>query len=123
MTNDQDFTIDAGTGNVLLQEELLHKKPLKSYVMDAAIYRGDDVSNIKNALDIKRRIVFYFMFLLYHGKSFANTTWWPPKRAKVETPPNHWTVSVSPPPPFSVVMTKAITTDNRGASNDMHEAT
>ena len=54
--------------------------------MEAAIYRGVNVSKVKNALDTERAITSYSMFLLYHGKPLADTTWRPPKRAKVETP-------------------------------------
>ena len=63
--------------------------------MEAVIYRGIDVSKVKNALDTKRAITSYFMFLLYHGKPLADTTWRLPKRAKVETPPKNPIVTVS----------------------------
>ena len=46
MSEDKDFTINAGTGNV-----------------------------VKNALDIERAIASYFVFLLYHRKSLADTGW------------------------------------------------
>ena len=79
---------------MLLRGELLHNKSSRELI-DAAIYRGVDVSNVKHALDIERSIASSFMFLLYHGKLLADTTWWSPKRAKVKTPPNRRTVSVS----------------------------
>ena len=83
MSDDEDFTIDAGTGNVLLHGELLQNKSSHK-LMEAAIYKGIDVSKVKNTLDIKRAITPYFMFLLYHGKPLADTMWLPPRRAKVE---------------------------------------
>ena len=88
MSDDEDFTIDASTGNMLLHGELLHNKSFEE-LMEAAIYRGINVSKVKNALDTKRAITSYFMFLLYHGKPLADTTWRLPKRAKVETPPKN----------------------------------
>ena len=67
MSDDQDFTIDADTGNILLRGELLHNRSSQELI-DATISRGIDVSNVKHALDIERAITSYFMFLLYHGK-------------------------------------------------------
>ena len=52
--------------------------------MEAAIYKGVDVSKLKDALDTEQAITSYFMFLLYHGKPLADTMWLPPRRAKVE---------------------------------------
>ena len=94
MSDDEDFTIDAGTGNVLLHGELLQNKSFHE-LMEAAIYRGVDVSKVKSALDVERAITSYFMFLLYHGKPLADTTWRLPKRAKVETPPKNRIVTAS----------------------------
>ena len=67
MSDDEDFFIDAGTGDVLLRGELLHNKSSHE-LMEAAIYRGIGVSKVKNGLDTERAITSYFMFLLYHGK-------------------------------------------------------
>ena len=72
MSDEQDFSIDAGTGNVLLHGELLQNKSFHE-LMEAAIYRGVDVSKVKSALDAEREITSYFMFLLYHGKPLADT--------------------------------------------------
>ena len=93
MSDDEDFTIDASTGNVLLHGELLHNKSSEE-LMAAAIYRGIDVRKVKNALDTERAITSYVMFLLYHRKLLADTTWRLPKRAKVETPPKNRIVTV-----------------------------
>ena len=92
MSDNEDFTIDAGTGNVLLLGELLRNKSSQE-LMDAAIYRGINVSNVKNALDTERAITSYFMLRLYHGLPLTMSKWRPPKRAKAETPPKHRTVS------------------------------
>ena len=94
MSDDEDFTIDASTGDVLLHGEVLHNKS-PNELMEAAIYRGIDVSKFKDALDTERAITSPFMFLLYHGQPLADTTWRLPKRAKVETPPNNRIVTVS----------------------------
>ena len=94
MTDDEDFTIDASTGDVLLHGEVLRNKSPHE-LMEAAIYRGIDVSKVKDALDTERAITSYFMFLLYHGKPLADTTWRLPKRAKVETAPKNRIVTVS----------------------------
>lgn len=94
MSDEQDFSIDAGTGNVLLHGELLQNKSFHE-LMEAAIYRGVDVSKVKSALDAERAITSYFMFLLYHGEPLADATLRLPKRAKVETPPKNPIVTVS----------------------------
>ena len=94
MSDDKDFTIDTGTGDVLLHGELLQNKSFHG-LMEAVIYRGVDVSKVKNALDAERAISSYFMFLLYHGKPLTDTTWRPPKRVKAETSPKNWIVTVS----------------------------
>ena len=94
MSDDEDFTIEASTGNVLLHGELLRNKS-SAELMEAAIYRGIDVSKVKNALDTERSITSYFMFLLYHRKPLADKTWRLPKRTKVETPPKNRIVTVS----------------------------
>ena len=39
MSDDKDFTIDAGTGNVLMRGELLCNKSCQ-VLMEATIYRG-----------------------------------------------------------------------------------
>ena len=94
MSDEQDFSIDAGTGNVLLHGELLQNKSFHE-LMEVAIYKGVDVSKVKSALDAERAISSYFMFLLYHGKPLTDTTWLFPKRAKVETLPKNRIVAVS----------------------------
>ena len=94
MSDDEDFTVDAGTGNVLTRGELLCNKSCQE-LMDTAIYGGIDVSKVKNALDIERAITSYFMLRLYHGLPLTMSKWRPPKRAKADTPPKHRTVSVS----------------------------
>ena len=94
MSDDEDFIIDASTGDVLLHGEVLRNKNLHE-LMEAAIYRGINVSKVKDVLDTKREITSYFMFLLYHGKPLADTTRRLPKRAKVETPPKNRIVTVS----------------------------
>ena len=94
MSDDEDFTIDAGTGNVLLHGELLQNKSFHE-LMEAAIYREVDVSKVKSALDVERAITSYFMFLLYHGKPLADATLRLPKRVKVETPQKNPIVTVS----------------------------
>ena len=94
MSDDEDFTIDASTRNVLLYGELLRDKSSHESI-EAAIYRRINVSKVNNVLGTERAITSYFMFLLYHGKSLADTTWLLPKRAKVETPPKYWILSVS----------------------------
>ena len=64
-------------------------------LMDTEIHRGVDVRKVKNALDIKQAITSYYLtFLSYCGMLLAGTILRPLERAKVETPPNHWTVSV-----------------------------
>ena len=73
MSDNEDFSIDAGTGNVLLHGELLRNKSSHE-LMEAVIYRGVDVNKVKNALDTEWAITSYFMFLLYHGKPLADTT-------------------------------------------------
>ena len=88
MSDDEDFSIDAGTDNALLYVELLRNKSSQELI-EAAIYRGINVSKVKNALDTKRAITSYFMFLLCYGKPLSDTTWQPPKRVKVETPPKN----------------------------------
>ena len=94
MSNNEDFSIDANTGDVLLHGELLrNKRPHE--LIEAAIYRWIDVSKVKDALDTKRTITSYFMFLLYHGKPLADTICRLPKRAKVEPPPKNRIVTVS----------------------------
>ena len=94
MSDEQDFSIDAGTGNVLLHGELLQNKSFHE-LMEAAIYRGVDVSKVKSALDAERAITSYFMFLLYHGEPLADATLRLPKRAKVKMPPKNRIVTVS----------------------------
>ena len=79
---------------MLLHGELLQNKSFHE-LMEAAIYRGVDVSKVKSALDAKRAITSYFMFLLYHGEPLADATLRLPKRAKVETPPKNRIVTVS----------------------------
>ena len=74
MSDDEDFTIDAGRGSVLMRRELLCNKSCQE-LMEAAIYRGIDVSKVKNALDVERAITSYFMFLLYHRLPLADATW------------------------------------------------
>ena len=74
MSDDEDFTIDASTGDVLLHGEVVRNKSPQE-LMEAAIYRGVDASKVKDALDTERAFASYFMFLLYHGKSLADTTW------------------------------------------------
>ena len=79
---------------MLLHGEVLrNKSPHK--LMEATIYRGIDVSKVKDALDTERAIASYFMFLLYHGKPLADTPWRLPKRAKVETSPKNRIVTIS----------------------------
>ena len=73
MSDDEDFTLDAGTGNMLLRGELLRNKNCQE-LMDAAIYRGIGVSKVKNVLDIERAITSYSMFMLYHGQPLVGTT-------------------------------------------------
>ena len=94
MSDDEDFTIDAGTGDVLLHGEPLRNKS-SDELMEAAIYRGVNVSKVKNRLDTERAITSYFMHRLYHGLPLTMSTWRPPKRAKAETLLKHRTVSVS----------------------------
>ena len=94
MSDDKDFTIHASTGDVLLHGEVLRNKSPHE-LMEAAIYRGIDVSKVKDALDTERAITSYFMFLLYHGKLLADTTWRLTKRVKVKTPRKNWNVTVS----------------------------
>ena len=62
MLDNDDFAIDAGSGNVLLHGELLRNKSYQE-LLDVAIY---SISNVKNAMDIERAITSYFMHLLYH---------------------------------------------------------
>ena len=93
MSNSGDFTLDAGTGNVLLRGELMRNKSCQE-LMDAAIYKGIDVRKVKNPLDIEQAITSYVMSLLCSWLPLADTTWQPPKRAKVRTPQKHWTLSV-----------------------------
>ena len=93
MSDDEEFSIDAGTSNVLLHGEPLRNKSSHELI-EAAIYRRIDVSKVKNTLDTKRAIISYFMFLLYHGKPLADTTWRPPKRAKLDMPPKNRIVTV-----------------------------
>ena len=95
MSDDKDFSIDANTGDVLLYGELFRNKNSRE-LMEAAICRGIDVSKVKDVLDTKWAITSYFMFLLYYGKPLADTTWWLPKRAKMETLPKNRIVIVSP---------------------------
>ena len=45
MSDDEDFTIDASTGDVLLHGEVLRNK-CPHELMEAAIYRGIDVSKV-----------------------------------------------------------------------------
>ena len=93
MSDNDDLTTDPGSGNVLLHGELLRNKSWRE-PMDAAIYRNICIKNVKNALDIEWAIASYFMYLLYHGKPLADTTWWPSKRTKVDTSPNCRTITV-----------------------------
>ena len=79
---------------MLLHGELLHNKSSEE-LMEAVIYRQVNVSKVKNVLDTKQAITSYFMFLLYHGKPLADTTWRMPKRVKVKTPPKNRIVTVS----------------------------
>ena len=91
---EEELTVDEATGEVLLGGDLLRNRSFED-LMDAAIFRGVDVSNIKNAIDCERAIKAYFIHRLCNGKPLAQTTWRPPKRMKVETPPNHRIVTVS----------------------------
>ena len=88
MSDDEDFSIGASTDNVLLHGELLRNK-ISQELMEAAIYRGVNVSKVNNVLDTKRSITSYFMFLLCYGKPLSDKTWRPSKRAKVDTPPKN----------------------------------
>ena len=93
MSVEEDLTVDAATGEVLLGGELLRYSSFRD-LMDAAIFMCIDVDNVKNAIGCKRSITAYFMHRLCDGLSLTMSRWRPPKRAKVETPPKNQHVSV-----------------------------
>ena len=64
MSDDEDFTIDASTGNVLLHGELLHNKSSEE-LTEAAIYRGIDVSKV-NRICVRSSNMIFQMSLESH---------------------------------------------------------